>query len=562
MLRFRPRLIDSLKGYTRADLRQDIGAGVTVGIVALPLAMAFGIASGVKPEQGIITAVIAGFLISLLGGSRVQIGGPAGAFVALLYAIGERYGLANLMLSTMMAGVLIFAMGALRLGRFIHLVPVPIITGFTCGIAVVIVLQQVRDFLGLAIEKMPANSLSQIGAIGSRIDTMNPQALALGVLALVTVVAWPKTYAQQAPGWRKWLSRAPGTVAALAICTLAASILSLEVETIGSRFGGIPQSLPALSLPAFEWATAQLLLAPTLAIAALGAIESLLCARVADAMIDERHDPNQELMAQGIANVVTPLFGGIAATGTIARTVTNVRAGARSPVAGIVHALTLALIVLIGAPLAAHIPLAALAGILLFVAWNMGEWRAFAELRRFTLHYRLLMVGTFALTVIFDLVVAIEVGLIAAGLLFIARIASVTRVEPIALAGEAASRFEAWRLFGSLFFGSVGRLEPLLDRKTSAREAVILDLHQMINLDTTGLDALRTFARQLRNQQTRLVLIAPNEQPLSLMTRSGFLDEIRGPEIFPDLPSALASLQAAPGVGRRELGSTRGDQAI
>jgi SulP family sulfate permease len=545
---FRPRLIDALKQYSRADLRHDLAAGVTVGIVALPLAMAFGIASGVKPEQGIITAVIAGFLISLLGGSRVQIGGPAGAFVALLYAIGDRYGLANLMIATIMAGGLIFTVGALRLGRFIHLVPVPVVTGFTCGIALVIALQQVRDFLGLAIERMPANSLSQIASLAGHMDTIRPQALALGLLALFIVALWPKTYAAQQPGWRQWLSRAPGTVAALVVCTALSRALELDIETIGSRFGGIPQALPKPSLPSFDWATVQLLLVPALAIAALGAIESLLCARVADGMTGERHDPNQELMAQGIANMITPFFGGIAATGTIARTVTNVRAGARSPIAGMVHAITLALIVLAGASLAADIPLATLAGILLFVAWNMGDWRAFADLKRFTMHYRVLMVGTFALTVIFDLVVAIEVGLLAAGLLFITRVASVTRIEPIALNDASAPGCEAWRLFGSLFFGSVGRIEPLLNRSAFPSRALILDVHQLINVDTTGLDSLRTLARQLREQHSRLILVAPNEQPHSLFERSGFLKELGPQSVYGTLEAALESLrETSPG---------------
>jgi SulP family sulfate permease len=519
---------------------------VTVGVVALPLAMAFGIASGVKPEQGIITAVIAGFLISALGGSRVQIGGPAGAFVALLYAIGERYGLANLAIATIMAGGLLFAMGALKLGRFIHLVPLPIIIGFTCGIAVVIALQQVRDFLGLAIERMPANTLSQLSAITAHLHSVNWHAVLIGTSALALVALWPKTYATHPALWQRWLSRVPGTVAALAVCTLATLALGLSVETIGSRFGGIPQSLPSPVLPSFDWAGAQMLLVPTLAITALGAIESLLCARVADGMTGGRHDPNQELMAQGIANLVTPLFGGIAATGTIARTVTNVRAGARSPIAGIVHSLTLAVVVLAGAPLAAHIPLAALAGILLFVAWNMGEWHAFSSLRQFTMHYRVLLIGTFLLTVIFDLVVAIEVGLLAAGLLFITRVASVTRLDPITLPAASAGRHEAWRLFGSLFFGSTSRLEPLLCRTDLPREALILDLHQMINLDTTGLDSLRGLHRRLRERGCRLLLVAPNEQPLSLLERSGFRDELGAGAIQPSLDAALATLADPP----------------
>jgi SulP family sulfate permease len=541
---FRPRLFTDLRAYRAADFQADLSSGITVGVVALPLAMAFGIASGVKPEQGIITAIIAGFLISALGGSRVQIGGPAGAFVALLYAIAERYGVANLLIATIMAGVLLFVMGALRLGNLIRFVPVPIIVGFTNGIAVVIALQQVKDFLGLHIERMPANSLSQLHALGSHLHTINLSALAVGLLTLGIVLAWPKSYLQVKPGWRRWLARAPGTIGALIICTLLVKLFELPVETIGSRFGGIPQSLPSLSLPDFDWQTAQNLVAPTLAIALLGAIESLLCARVADSMIDDRHDPNQELMAQGIANFITPFFGGIAATGTIARTVTNVRTGARSPVSGMIHALTLLMIVLVAAPLAYDIPLAALAGILLFVAWNMGEWRAFAQLRQFSNHYRIIMVGTFLLTVIFDITVAVEVGLVLASLFFIYRIASVTRLQRVqAVAGaEIPTEVEVWRLFGSLFFGAVNRIEPLLDPQRPCPRVLILDLHQLINIDTTGIDSLQNLHRFLMKRGCQLVLAGANEQPLSLLQRSGFADELGAMGIAPSVTDALDAL--------------------
>jgi SulP family sulfate permease len=545
--RFRPRLVDSLRGYRAADFTADLSAGVTVGVVALPLAMAFGIASGVRPEQGIFTAIIGGVLISLLGGTKVQIGGPAGAFVALLYAIGERYGLANLLIATLMAGVLLFLMGALKLGSLVRFVPVSIIVGFTNGIAVVIALQQIKDFLGLAIDKMPANSLSQIHVLGSHLHSINPYALAIGVTTLAIIVVWPKSYLAVAPGWRRWLARAPGTIAALVFATLAVKLFGLQVDTVGSRFGGIPQGLPSFAFPAFDWPTAQNLVAPTLAIALLGAIESLLCARMADSMIDDRHDPNQELMAQGVANCVVPFFGGIAVTGTIARTVTNIRTGARSPVAGIVHAFTLLAIVLLAAPLASDIPMAALAGILLFVAWNMGEWRAFQQLRQFTINYRVVMLATFLLTVIFDLTVAVEVGLVLASLFFIVRIASVTRIEPIELpaAQAGAPSVEGWRLFGSLFFGSVNRLEPLLDPARPLAEVTVLDLHQLINLDTTGLDALQSLQRMIDKRGKRLLIVGANTQPLSLMERSGFASTLGPHAFFDSLDAALGSLHSA-----------------
>jgi SulP family sulfate permease len=338
---FRPRIVDALRGYGRDDFTADLSAGVTVGVVALPLAMAFGIASGVKPEAGIFTAIIAGFLISALGGSRVQIGGPAGAFVALLYAIVEKYGVANLMIATIGAGVLLFAMGALRMGQLIRYIPVPIVTGFTNGIAVIIAIQQLKDFFGLSIERMPANFLSQVGALASHLSTANLAAPALGAASLAIIVAWPKSYRPNHARWRRWMARVPGTIAVLAIGIVAVAVFGLPVDTIGTRFGGIPQGLPPFAVPAFDWSTVQNLVGPTISIALLGAIESLLCARVADGMTEDRHDPNQELMAQGVANVVAPFFGGIAATGTIARTVTNIRTGARTPVAGIVHSATL-----------------------------------------------------------------------------------------------------------------------------------------------------------------------------------------------------------------------------
>ncbi|MEO7245460.1 MAG: SulP family inorganic anion transporter, partial [Rubrivivax sp.] len=419
--RFRPRLLDDLKGYDGARLVADLGAGVTVGVVALPLAMAFAIGSGVKPEAGIFTAIIAGALISALGGSSVQIGGPAGAFIVIVYGIVERFGLANLLIATSLAGLLLFAMGLFKLGALVRYVPVSIVIGFTNGIAVLIGLSQLKDFFGLETPRLPADFFSLIGTLAAHAHTVNPAAVALSAGSLAIVVLWPRsshlpTAASGMVGRTRRLGAyVPGTVVALVAATFATAWLQLPVDTIGSRFGGIPQALPSFELPAFTWATAKLLLAPTLTIALLGAIESLLCARVADQASDHRrHDPNQELMAQGVANFVTPFFGGIPATGTIARTITNLRAGARTPVAGIVHALTLLAIVLVAAPLAMNVPLAALAGILLFVAWNMGEWREFVRLRRFSVNYRIILLGTFATTVIFDLTVAVQLGLVLA----------------------------------------------------------------------------------------------------------------------------------------------------
>jgi SulP family sulfate permease len=556
LTRFRPRLLRELRGYDGGKFTADLGAGITVGLVALPLAIAFGIASGVKPENGIFTAIVAGFLVSALGGSRVQIGGPAGAFIVIIYGIIQHYGLANLLIATMMAGVLLLAMGLTGLGTLIRFIPVAVVIGFTSGIAVLIALSQVKDFLGLEIEKMPADFFAQVSTIGRYLGTVNWAAVAIGLGSLAIVAVWPRLAALAGragmgnlPGRAALVGRIPGTIAALVIATLAVVLLDLPVETIGTRFGGIPQSLPAIALPEFNWATARQLVAPTITIALLGAIESLLCARVADGMINDRHDPNQELMAQGIANLASPLFGGIPATGTIARTSTNVRAGARTPIAGIVHAATLLVIVLAAAPLAAHIPLAALAAILLFVAFNMGDWGEFRRLRQFSLNYRIVMLSTFLLTVIFDLTVAVEVGMVLASLLFIYRISDITRIEPVLLPqagaleradGAPDESVAAYKLFGSLFFGAVGKLEALLDQKRDRLKVLVLEMHQVINLDTTGLDFLETLHRTLHEERRHLVIAGLNAQPASLVRRSGFLQELGERNVVPDLDAALA----------------------
>ena len=544
---FRPRLLQALAGYSRAHLLADVGAGVTVGIVALPLAMAFAIASGVKPEAGLFTAIIAGFLISALGGSQVQIGGPAGAFIVIVYGIVERYGLPNLLIATSMAGVLLFLMGWLKLGALVRYIPVSIVIGFTNGIAVLIGLSQLKDLLGLPIARMPGDFFSQIAVLWQHLGQTNWAAVAVGLACLATVVLWPKSYTMPVapqgavPHLRRWAAHLPGTIVALVGATLAVLLLHLPVETIGSRFGGIPQALPAFALPDFSWATAKLLVIPTVTIALLGAIESLLCARVADNMAPQhpRHDPNQELMAQGAANLVTPFFGGIPATGTIARTVTNVRAGAATPIAGIVHALTLLAIVLVAAPLALHVPLAALAGILLFVAWNMGEWREFARLRHFLLPYRATLLGTFGLTVVFDLTVAVEVGLLMACGFFIYRMGQLFSARPQALADGVAPGVAVFELFGSLFFGAVGKIEALPAQLPLGTRCLVLQMHRLISIDTSGIDALQQLHRTLQRQGVALLLADVNPQPLGLIHRSGFAAELGEGAIAASLAQAL-----------------------
>ena len=529
---FRPRLLNDLRGYNREKLAKDMGAGATVGIVALPLAMAFAIASGLKPEAGLWTAIIAGFIISALGGTSVQIGGPAGAFIVIVYGIVERYGVANLLIATASAGVLLFLLGLFRLGTLVRYVPVSVVIGFTNGIAVLIGLSQVRDLLGLDIAKMPADFFSQISTLASHIASFNGYAFGLGAVCVAGLFVWPRLWAVDSQ-FRRQLdkietvsalratSRLPAPVVALISLSLVAWALSLPVETIGSRFGGIPQGAPAFELPAFSWETVKMLVTPTLTIALLGAIESLLCARVADQLGDApKHDPNQELMAQGIANTVVPFFGGMPATGTIARTVTNIRSGAVSPVAGMVHALTLAAVVLLAAPLAAHIPLAVLAGVLMFVAWNMGEWREFGRLKQFSNHYRIMMVSTFLVTIVFDLTVAVELGLVLAVVLFVRRQSDIFRADAISRNPQQIT----FRLYGSLFFGAVAKIDPIVAEVEASPTPgnVMLDATQLISLDTTGLDALEQLHKAVHKRGGHLGMVGLNAQPKSLMERSGF----------------------------------------
>ncbi len=539
---FRPKLIDALKGYERSMLVRDVGAGVTVGIVAMPLAMAFAIASGLKPEAGLFTAIIAGLLVSLLGGSRVQIGGPAGAFIVIVYGILERYGLANLILATAMSGVLLFAMGLFRLGSLIRFIPVAVVIGFTNGIAVLIMLSQVKDFLGLKVAVMPADFFGMLHALWLAAGSANLAALLVALGSLSLLVGWLRLGRRLEGTPYQWLSALPGSIIALLFATLATAGLSLPVETIGSKFGGIPAALPHLEWPEFSWDSARFLFMPTMTLALLGAIESLLCARIADGLTEDRHNPNQELMAQGVANFVTPFFGGMPSTGTIARTVTNIKSGALTPIAGIVHALTLLAVVLVAAPLASHIPLAALAAILMFVAWNMGEWREFVHLRQYRLPYRVTLLAVFFLTVVFDLTVAVEVGLIAACLTFIYRISSlsrseaVTRIEQAGLAGHEDT-VRAWRLYGALFFGAVKLVEAIEDQLDTP--VLVLDLKNVIYVDSSGADALMNLIHTCRKRQVQLLVCGLMHQPMDIARRSGLLEHLQG-QLEPDLASGIA----------------------
>ena len=529
LAKFSPVFLQSMRSYNRHQLTRDVSAGLTVGMVALPLAMAFGIASGVPPEAGLYTAIIAGFLISLFGGCRVQIGGPAGAFVVIIYGIIAQYGLSNLMLATLGSGIILFLMGLFKLGGFIKFIPVSIVIGFTNGIAVMIGMQQVKDFLGLTVEKMPADFFGMVSTVFANLHTINPWALGIAAASFLLIKFWPKGYQMSGPQWKKCLAHLPGTVVVLVLSTALVS--------------GIPQKLPDFTLPDFDWATAKQLYGPMLTIAVLGSIESLLCARVSDTMTDDRHDPNQELMGQGIANMVVPFFGGIPATGTIARTVTNIKSGAASPVAGMVHAVTLLVVILAAAPLASNIPLSALAAILVFVAWNMGNWREFLRLRQMTLSYKATLVITFLLTVIFDLTVAVEVGLVVACIFFLMRMNNITVVEPATLPFNIPETVEAWHVKGALFFGSVSKLEPVTDPSrihgAGAARIVILDFEDLLNIDNSAMDQIEAFVRALHRHNHELIIAGASGHPLRQLERTGIAREL-GPNLVPDMEFAVA----------------------
>ncbi|MEK7884372.1 SulP family inorganic anion transporter [Methyloversatilis sp. NSM2] len=548
---FRPKLLDTLPGYDRGRFSGDLSAGLTVGVLALPLAMAFAIASGMSPTAGIWTAIVAGFLISALGGSRVQIGGPTGAFIPIIYAIVADYGVQNLLIATMMSGVMLLAMGAFRLGSMIRFIPLSVVIGFTNGIAVVIFISQIKDFLGLKIDALPGEFFGKMRALFDALPTLDLPTLSLSLASLAVLLGWNRVAKDIA-----WMRRLPGPLAVLLIATAANALLQLPVDTIGSRFGGIPRELPDVGLPALSLGLLGKLIAPALAIALLGAIESLLSARVADSQIDDRHDPNQELMAQGIANVAAPLFGGFAATGAIARTATNVRTGGRTPVAGMLHAGVLLAIVLAAAPLAAHIPLATLSAIVVVVSINMGEWHAFApsELRRYSAPYRTILLATFFVTVVFDLTLAVELGMVLASLFFIYRMSDLTRIDRLPLEehygiealarADGTPRILAYRLTGSLFFGAANKLENLLLMQDGHPDAVILDLEKVISIDTTGLDILQSLQRNLARRGATLILCDLNDQPASLIRRSGFAARLGEDNIAGNLTDALLRAQA------------------
>ncbi len=548
---FRPKLVDALKGYSSQNFFSDLVAGITVGIVALPLAMAFAIASGVKPEAGIFTAVIAGFLISALGGSRVSIGGPTGAFVVIIYGIGQQYGANNLLICTIMAGFILLVMGFARLGTMIKYIPFPVTVGFTSGIAVLIFSTQIKDFFGLQLKQpMPSEFVGKINVFVTHLRTIQWETLTLAVISVILIKAWPRKLA-------RWV---PGSIVALLFGTTLVWILQsglihlpfqFEVATIGSQFGGIPQALPALHLPEFDWHELRNLVRPATTIALLAAIESLLCCVVADGMIDDRHDSNQELMAQGLANIFSPLFGGIAATGAIARTATNVKNGGRSPVAGIIHAFTLLIVILVAAPLAKYIPLATLSAVLVVVAFNMGEWHQFVRLPKWPKSDAAVFLTSFALTVLIDLTVAVEIGMVLAAVLFIKRISETTQITAVDQATETEGVHHSlvgkevpegvlvFRVFGAFFFGAADKLETALQRARQEPEILILRMRKVLAMDATGLNSLEDLYDKLHKRGKHLVLSGPHTQPLFVMDKAGFLDRIGRENVCAHIDAAL-----------------------
>ena len=549
-----PKLFTTLQDYSREQFVADLTAGVIVGIVALPLAIAFAIASGVAPEKGLYTAIIAGFVISVLGGSRVQIGGPTGAFVVVVYAIVQRYGVEGLTIATLMAGVILVGFGVFRLGGVIKFIPYPVTIGFTSGIAVIIFSGEVKDLLGLRMGPVPADFIAKWHAFVAHIPSANPWALGLSGVTLLIIGVWPRVS-----------RRIPGAFIALIVTTAAVALWHIPVETISSRFGHIDAGLPRFEFPDVTYETAKALLGPAFTIAMLGAIESLLSAVVADGMIGGRHRSNMELVAQGLANIASPLFGGIPATGAIARTATNVKNGGRTPVAGITHAATLLLITLFFGHWAGLVPLATLAGILVVVAYHMSEWRTFRMELRAPRSDVAVLVITFSLTVLVGLTAAIEVGMVLAAFLFMRRMAEVANISVLSheftdptsdFEGDpnAVQRrlvppgVEVYEISGPFFFGAAEMFRDRLTRIAGRPKVLILRMRHVPAIDSTGLHTLRDLVRRSRGEGTLVVLADVHAQPVVALERSGFLDEIGEGNVTGNLDDALNRARAHLGL--------------
>jgi SulP family sulfate permease len=534
-----PQSVLLLRRYTAEAFVADLLAGVTVGLVALPLAMAFAISSGVAPQAGIYCAVVSGFLISALGGSRFQIGGPTGAFVVVVASIVAAHGIDGLFMCTMMAGVLLVVLGATGMGTAVKFIPRPVVVGFTNGIGVLIASTQIKDFLGLTVP-VPSEFWPRMVTLARNVGSTSPSAAALAVSTLATLLLW-----------RRFVPRVPGYIVALLAGTAAVAVFGLPVETIGTRFGGIPSGLPSFSVPQFRPELIPTLFRPALTVALLGAIESLMSAVVADRMGGDRHNPNVELIAQGVANIASPLFGGLPATGAIARTATNIRSGARTPVSGMIHAVTLLLVLLVAAPAARFIPLASLAAILLVVAYNVGDWGEIRELLKLSKMDISVWVLTFALTVFADLTLAVELGMILAMLLFIRKVSQTTTVSLVTAEYVEAGRVHilqdkkipdyvsVFRIHGPFLFGATDKIARIVDHVDDLAPIVIVRLRNMTAIDATGLRALEDLADRLHVSGRELILCGAPQQPAMLMEQAEFHDHVGALNICPSIKAAL-----------------------
>ncbi|MFA6287796.1 MAG: SulP family inorganic anion transporter [Opitutaceae bacterium] len=543
---FRPKIIEALRGYTKTQCRADLGAGLNVMILAFPLSMAFAIASGVTPEMGLYTAIIGGGIIALLGGSRVQIGGPTGAFVIISYGIVQGYGYNGLFLCTIMAGAMLCVMGFAKLGSIIRFIPYPVSRAFTKGIAVLIMSSQLKSFFGLNVEKLPVDFVGKIRMLAANLDAVHWPTVGLAVVSVALIGLWPAR-----------LSRyVPGSMAGLIIATVVAGILGLHdqwgVATIGSAYGPLAGGLPVLQLPSVEWGTMHELIQPAFTIAMLVAMQALLAAVVTDGLLDDRHDSNQELIGQGVANMVGPLFGCLPVTGAVARSVLNVRSGARTPVAGFTHAALILVLLLTAAPLIQFIPLATLSAVLVVAAYRMVSWKQFARLTKWPFSDSSVFLATFALTVLTNLTLAVEVGVVLAALLMVKRISETSQITAVdestetegsqhSLVGKAVPEgVLIFRVFGAFFFGVVDKLDDELKRAKREPVILILRVRKVLAMDATGLQALEDLRVKLQSKGKHLVLSAPHTQPLSVMINSGFIDRLGEENVCPHITAALS----------------------
>ena len=535
-----PKSVLCLKSYTKRMFVGDLLAGITVGLVALPLAMAFAIASGVPPQTGLYCAIVAGFTISALGGSSTQIGGPTGAFVVVVYGIVAKHGVDGLFMCTLMAGILLLILGATGLGTAVKFIPRPVVVGFTNGIAVIIASTQIKDFFGLKIDKVPGEFAARILTYAHNFSSFSPLETTLAVGALVVIILF-----------MIFVKRIPGYIVALFAGTAAVVIFKLPVATIGTRFGGIPSGLPKLMIPHFRVDLLRPLISPALTVAMLGAIESLMSAVVSDRMSGDKHNPNVELVGQGVANILSPLFGGLPATGAIARTATNIRSGAKTPVAGMIHALTLLAIVVFAAPLARFIPLSVLAAILLVVSYNMGEWREIPELFKQSKFEIAAWLVTFLLTVFADLTVAVEAGMILAVLVFIRKVTQTTTVSEVTAEyiheghvhilqhKEIPPYVSIFRIHGPFLFGATDKIDAIVSRLPDLPPIIILRLRNMTAIDSTGLQALENFADRVHESGRQLILCGAREQPSLRMREAEFHEHVGEENLCGSVAAAL-----------------------